>query len=226
MGCRRLGDPVSNSATWRISPIFCRSIEKHWPHYGVTQNMKNPPIIYLIAAGLSISLASHADEANKGKGQITEFWKLDKDRDKAISKEEAGAEIWTRIGKLDRNQDGKIAGAEFVRPEGGAAPGGKTKAKAKPGDFMKRYDKNGDGEISKQEAGPQMWAQLSKLDKNSDSSVSKEEFAANRAASPNIFPKQGIAVIWMVQHGGFPGEGKEAHGVFKNWALKNLGVRN
>ena len=43
------------------------------------------------------------------------------------------------------------------------------------------------------------------------------------ATKMDIFPEQGIAVIWMVQHGGFPGEGKNAHGVFKNWAIQKFG---
>jgi len=29
-----------------------------------------------------------------------------------------------------------------------------------------------------------------------------------------------LALVWMVQHGGFPGEGKSAQGVFKNHFLK------
>ncbi|MDA7597736.1 beta-lactamase family protein [Verrucomicrobiales bacterium] len=43
------------------------------------------------------------------------------------------------------------------------------------------------------------------------------------ATKMDIFPEQGIAVIWMVQHVGFPGEGKNAHGVFKNWAIQKFG---
>ncbi|MGY8642225.1 MAG: serine hydrolase domain-containing protein [Verrucomicrobiales bacterium] len=43
------------------------------------------------------------------------------------------------------------------------------------------------------------------------------------ATKMDIFPKHGVAVIWMVQHGGFPGDGKNAHGVFKNWALQKFG---
>jgi CubicO group peptidase (beta-lactamase class C family) len=45
------------------------------------------------------------------------------------------------------------------------------------------------------------------------------------ATKMDIFPDRGIAVIWMVQHGGFPGEGKSAHGVFTKWALKTFGTR-
>jgi hypothetical protein len=38
-----------------------------------------------------------------------------------------------------------------------------------------------------------------------------------------IRPSKGLAIIWMVQHGGFPGEGGKAQGVFKDWAYKRFG---
>jgi len=43
------------------------------------------------------------------------------------------------------------------------------------------------------------------------------------ATKMDIFPGDGIAVIWMVQHGGFPGDGKKAHGDFSKWALQTFG---
>ena len=108
----------------------------------------------------------------KGKGR-PDLQKLDKDGDKAISKEEAGPKLWERLGKLDKNSDGKIAGDEFRRPGGGLGPDGKAKDR---GEFLKRLDKNGDGNISKEEAPEQVWERLSKLDKNNDGAVSKDEF--------------------------------------------------
>ncbi len=45
------------------------------------------------------------------------------------------------------------------------------------------------------------------------------------ATNMEIRPSQGIVMIWMVQHGGFPGEGGEAQGVFKNWAMQRFGKR-
>lgn len=43
------------------------------------------------------------------------------------------------------------------------------------------------------------------------------------ATNMEIRPSKGIVMIWMVQHGGFPGDGKNAQGVFKNWAMKRFG---
>jgi CubicO group peptidase (beta-lactamase class C family) len=43
------------------------------------------------------------------------------------------------------------------------------------------------------------------------------------ATNMEIRPAQGIVMIWMVQHGGFPGDGGKAPGVFKNWAIQRFG---
>jgi CubicO group peptidase (beta-lactamase class C family) len=43
------------------------------------------------------------------------------------------------------------------------------------------------------------------------------------ATNMEIRPAKNIAVVWMVQHGGFPGEGGKAQGVFKSWALEKFG---
>ncbi|QDT78033.1 Beta-lactamase [Gimesia maris] len=43
------------------------------------------------------------------------------------------------------------------------------------------------------------------------------------ATNMEIRPADGLVTIWMVQHGGFPGKGKEAQGAFKNWARQKYG---
>jgi CubicO group peptidase (beta-lactamase class C family) len=40
-----------------------------------------------------------------------------------------------------------------------------------------------------------------------------------RATNMEIYPQRGLVLIWMVQHGGFPGDGAKARDAFKNWAL-------
>ncbi len=42
------------------------------------------------------------------------------------------------------------------------------------------------------------------------------------ATNMEIHPTKGIAVVWMVQHSGFPGEGGKAQGVFKKWAMERF----
>lgn len=43
------------------------------------------------------------------------------------------------------------------------------------------------------------------------------------ATNMEVRPGKGIAVVWMVQHGGFVGDGGKAQGVFKNWAVEKFG---
>jgi len=45
------------------------------------------------------------------------------------------------------------------------------------------------------------------------------------ATNMEIRPKQGLVMIWMVQHSGFPGDGGKAQGAFKTWALQRYGSR-
>ena len=56
-------------------------------------------------------------------------------------------------------------------------------------------------------------------------SVGSDFFGHGGAHATNmeIRPTKGVAIVWMVQHGGFPGDGGKAQGVFKNWALERFG---
>ena len=44
------------------------------------------------------------------------------------------------------------------------------------------------------------------------------------ATNMEVRTNKGLAIVWMVQHGGFPGEGGKAQGVFKNWAIERFGT--
>ena len=56
-------------------------------------------------------------------------------------------------------------------------------------------------------------------------SVGQDWFGHGGAHATNmeVFPKKGLVTVWMVQHGGFPGDGGKAQGVFKNWAMERFG---
>ncbi len=56
-------------------------------------------------------------------------------------------------------------------------------------------------------------------------SVSPDGFGHGgaQATSMDIRTKNGIVVIWMVQHQGFPGAGNKAQGEYKNWAIREFG---
>lgn len=43
------------------------------------------------------------------------------------------------------------------------------------------------------------------------------------ATNMEVHFSKGLVLIWMVQHGGYPGQGKDAQGVFKRWAFESFG---
>jgi CubicO group peptidase (beta-lactamase class C family) len=43
------------------------------------------------------------------------------------------------------------------------------------------------------------------------------------ATNMEIRPAKGFVIIWMVQDSGFPGDGGNAQGVFRNWAMEHFG---
>lgn len=164
------------------------------------QIMKYLTTTILIGMFGSLSLGFADDEKPKpprGAGGFLE--KMDKDGDKAISKEEAG-ERWERMSKLDKNEDGKITPQEMMAARGDR-PGGGPGGRPEPGAMFKRADKNGDGKLTKDELPEQAWERMSKLDKDGDGAISKEELPS--------------------RPGGSPGEGAPGRGDFMKRADKN-----
>ncbi|MDF1659321.1 MAG: hypothetical protein P1U58_17020 [Verrucomicrobiales bacterium] len=117
-----------------------------------------------------------------GPGEM--FKRADKNSDGKISKDEVPEGLWERLGKLDKDGDNAVSQEEAKagRPDGPKPSGGPEKGKGGPGDMLKRADKNGDGNISKDEVPEEAWERLGKLDKDSDGVVSKEELGAGMAA--------------------------------------------
>ena len=56
-------------------------------------------------------------------------------------------------------------------------------------------------------------------------SVSPDSYGHGGAHATNmeIRSGKGLVLVWMVQHGGFPGEGGKAQGAFRNWAMEKFG---
>lgn len=143
--------------------------------------MKKTHITLTVLALSFISFPVLAEENARGPGKGGKgagLRNLDKNGDRVITEEEAGAEAWARIGQLDKDGDGKVTGQEMMAGARGKGMQGKGKGKGNPGEFIKRMDKNGDGNLSKDEVPEQFWARISTLDKDGDSSISREEFAA------------------------------------------------
>lgn len=141
-------------------------------------------ITLLLTTALAVSPLFGEEKARPGKGKADGSFlqSIDKDGDKAISKEEAG-ERWERMSRLDTNGDGKVSFEEIAagRPAGGESPGRPGPGKGgEPGEMFKRADKNGDGKISKDEVPEQAWNYLSRLDTDGDGIITAEEAKAGR----------------------------------------------
>ena len=56
-------------------------------------------------------------------------------------------------------------------------------------------------------------------------SVGADSFGHGGAHATNmeVRPGKGLVIVWMVQHGGFPGDGAKAQGAFKAWAVTKFG---
>jgi len=111
---------------------------------------------------------------------------LDADGDGVLSAAEiqgAGA----KFGKLDVNQDGKLAESE-VRPAFGPPPptsGSGGRLDDALAGFM-RFDRNGDGALQKEEVPERMHGIFARADSNQDGILSREELS--RVAAPGAGP--------------------------------------
>lgn len=132
----------------------------------------------------------------KGKpGEM--FQRADKNSDGKLTEDELPAEVWSRLSRLDKDNDGAISKEEAAagRPPGrgpggpGSPEGGKGKGKG--GEFLKQADKNGDGNLSKDELPEQAWQRLGRFDKDNDGILTKEEMAAGFAAMKGNRPEGG-----------------------------------
>ena len=85
----------------------------------------------------------------------------------------------------------------------------------------KRYlSENAMRELSKRQTPPAM-----KESYGLGFSVSPDSYGHGGAQATNmeIRSGKGLVLVWMVQHGGFSGEGSKAQGAFKSWALDKFG---
>jgi len=112
----------------------------------------------------------------KGKPTPEKVMKhLDKDGNGSISKSEAPERMATHFDKMDANDDGAISLDELKAAfkkraeKGGKGKGGK--GKPTPEKFIKRFDKDGNGTISKGELPEKMQQRFDKIDQNGDGAI-------------------------------------------------------
>ena len=117
-----------------------------------------------------------------GGGAAELFKRADKNGDNKLTEDEVPAQAWERLAKADKDSDGSVT-IEELQAAGGNRPGGDRPGGGGNGERLKEMDKNGDGNLSKDEVPERAWAFMSRADKNGDEVLSKEELEAMRAAA-------------------------------------------
>jgi len=131
------------------------------------------------ALGLALAFASpkaFAEETTEAKprqkGQLME--RFDKNKDGQLSQDEVPAKVWERLGKADADGNGVVTKEEFMAAHKEGAANGEGRG----GDRFAALDKDGDGKVSKEEAGEKFADRFDKVDANSDGFLTKDEIKA------------------------------------------------
>lgn len=104
---------------------------------------------------------------------------LDLDKDGVISAAEI-QQAAANLAKLDKNQDGKLTEDE-LRPAGGPPRQGQREGEAAPNyrtalvEALMKYDKDGNGSLSKAEVPERLLGLFARTDANTDGIITREE---------------------------------------------------
>jgi Ca2+-binding EF-hand superfamily protein len=108
-----------------------------------------------------------------------EFAILDRDDSKKLSKTELGEDFGGLLEKGDTDKDGELNLEEFTAARKTATTD-KEDRPARGADVMGKMDKDGDGKISKDEAGEKLKEKFDELDADKDGFLSAEEIKSAR----------------------------------------------
>jgi len=110
--------------------------------------------------------------------------RLDANGDGKLTKDELPEPMAERMMQADANGDGAITKEELVEARKRFAGGGRGQGGGRgmpdPEQMFKRFDKNSDGKLSKDELPPQLAERLLKADTDKDGAVSKSELEEAR----------------------------------------------
>ena len=146
------------------------------------------------------------------KGTDAVFKRLDQDGDGSIGAEEAARAtrymsliVWDLVDReelfkaIDGNGDGNVTAEEMkaaplaeIMAKALAKVTGRAGGGAAQGGLMGRFDKNGDGKVSRDEFPPERLALFDRLDKNSDGFIDAEEMAKVQGGKDGQAGKGGL----------------------------------
>ena len=114
----------------------------------------------LATSGLALA---HGDHHGRG---LAEF---DRDGNGVVTRDEMHATVTTKFNEVDANHDGKVTFEEAAAAR-----------QARAAEHSAKKDKNGDGQLSRDEMARMPQERFAKLDTNGDGKLSKEELQAGR----------------------------------------------
>lgn len=121
------------------------------------------------------------DDTERASDRVADLFKrADKNADGKLTEDEVSAQAWVRLSKADKNNDGSVT-IEELQAAGKNRRGAGRQGGGADGDWMTRMDKNGDGNLSKDELSERAWSLMSHADKDGDGVLSKQELATLRA---------------------------------------------